>query len=78
MKLMSLANKSQVRVSLANKQLSNPLTKGDTMSVFEILETYELLFCEIHRDYVNGAECFECEFNSCAECLRVYGCDNCE
>lgn len=48
------------------------------MSVFEILETYELLFCEIHRDYVSGAECFECEMNSCAECLRVYGCDNCE
>lgn len=77
MKLMSLANKPSNRVSLANKQLPNFPKKGDTMS-FEILETYELLFCEIHRDYVNGAECFECEFNSCAECLRVYGCDNCD
>lgn len=78
MKLMSLANKPSNRVSLANKQLPNFPKKGDTMSVFEILETYETFWCDIHRNFVSSAECFECEFKSCADCLRAYGCDNCE
>lgn len=78
MKLMSLANKPSNRVSLANKQLPNFLKKGDTMSVFEILETYETFWCDIHQNFVSGAECIECEMKSCADCLRAYGCDNCE
>lgn len=47
------------------------------MTTLEILETAEIVFCAIHSDYVNSAECIECDFASCADCLRQYGCDNC-
>lgn len=47
------------------------------MTQLEVLETVEVVYCAIHSDYVNSAECMECDFANCSDCLRAYGCDNC-
>lgn len=47
------------------------------MTTLEVIENVETVYCDIHSDYVNSAECVECEMTICAECLRSYGCDNC-